>query len=166
MGRARKNQRDAIRKQRANKRQKRGSGGDDHDDDDDDVIESLVLDPLLSSRGAVSSMNEHKASSDAGDGDCKGGNEQSVDVDPYGNDEVAGPLKPSQDPTAGPASTAAAEDATKQSEEKSETTNMAPSPPPKPLTKIERMRLKKQQQKARRKEKKAIRAAAASGTSC
>jgi hypothetical protein len=131
MGRARKNQRDAIRKQRAKRRKKNNPS----DDDDSDIDIDKSVSELASSREPVVSETF------IGQAEGKStGCEES---------------KPSSATTeAKTARITTAKDASVPAPAKVPTIK-------KPVDRIERMRLKKQQQKARNKEKKVTREAAA-----
>lgn len=137
MGRARRNQRDAIRKQRAKKRKK---GQDDSDDDDGYVIPfssnndnssiSLLRNRTeTTTREPVQNVSKRqKDQATFASVDCKAEN-----------------IEESSESTA----------TTKKDESKASAPIKAGATKKAPMDRIERMRLKKQQQKARRKEKKA-----------
>ncbi len=147
MGRARRNQRDAIRKSRAKRRNRGKTTSDDSSDDEQPRIQHVAKKARTSTAASVE-INSKR--------------------------EEGEPLsKVSSTEETGNITTAASSLSTEQhnntshikSEQHNETNkskeDQAKATPKKPLDKIERMRLKKQQQKARRKEKKAAREAAA-----
>ncbi|KAL9178789.1 hypothetical protein ACHAXT_003920 [Thalassiosira profunda] len=138
MGRARRNQREAIRKQRAKKRRRKDPStcGSDSEDDSGLVLATAVEQP---STAEQSSTNDN-----AKGPSCNSDSKPSADAK----------LRPADESEANPPATAS-------------DSAVSPTPaaaPKKPVDRIERMRLKKQQQKARRKEKKAAREAAASAS--
>lgn len=134
MGRARRNQRDAIRKQRAKKRKK---GQEESDDDSSVDLEDLYQQQSIPQKQETS---EHNASTDSSKSSLK--------------DQK----KEDQRPAPRELSLASGTD-THQKEEASSLPIKAGTTIKKaPMDKIERMRLRKQQQKERRKEKKAAKA--------
>ncbi len=149
MGRARRNQRDAIRKSRA-KRRNRGKNTSDVSSEED---EGPRIQHVAKKARTVTAAK--------------------VDIDSKREEGEEPLLKVSSVEETGNITTAASSSTELQnnntapikSEEHKETSKSEGEPkattPKKPLDKIERMRLKKQQQKARRKEKKAAREAAA-----
>jgi hypothetical protein len=128
MGRVRRNQRDAIRKQRAKRRNKQTGG----DDSDNDCVESTSV-----KRRRVVNDQVHVSSNNIDSG---------TDL---GNKETKSPLAPVTDQSRSDSGAVQQSECTKVRKQPSEKA---------PVDRIERLRLKKQQQKARRKEKRAARA--------
>jgi len=139
MGRKRRDQRDAIRKQRAKRRKKNDSSGDANSDDEQPILSGVASRRAPEARGSEAIADQKEADPSTESGDKK--------------ISKAGDRESKPEPSS---SVAKVEDTTDQSKV---------SASKKPVDKIERMRLKKQQQKARRKEKKAAREAAVSATS-
>mmetsp|Transcript_9295 Transcript_9295/g.13353 ORF Transcript_9295/g.13353 Transcript_9295/m.13353 type:complete len:150 (+) Transcript_9295:86-535(+) len=146
MGRARRNQRDAIRKSRAKRRSRGKNTSDDSSGDDEGQprIQHIAKKARISTaaRAEINSKREEEE-------------ELSSKVS---STEETGNIT-----TAAASSTELHNTAPIKSEEHKETNKSEWEPkatPKKPIDKIDRMRLKKQQQKARRKEKKAAREAA------
>ena len=158
MGRARRNQRDAIRKQRAAKRRKRNPNGDDGSDSDGDVGYACPRNELAlgsaASAGASKNSNTKRGNPEA-EGEEGGLSSAVVDGNKQFNSKESTESNTSE-------SEANSQSATKDST----TTAASATAAKKPVDKIERMRLKKREREARRKEKKAAKAqAAASGAS-
>ena len=143
MGRARRNQRDAIRKSRA-KRRNRGNNTTDDSSGDDEGQPRIqhIAKKARTSTAAKAEINSKR------------------EVEEKSSPTVSTTEETGNITTAA-SSTELHNTAPIKSEEHKET-NKPEGEPKKPLDKIERMRLKKQQQKARRKEKKAAREAALS----
>lgn len=142
MGRARRNQREAIRKQRAKRRKKNCSSSDCSDSEFDhttinnsgldvslDRDESAATDGFQKTEERLQSVDNIKATS------------HTAETETASNINIA---KQDNSSTNSHSSTVAV-------------TKVGTIAKKKPVDKIERMRLKKQQQKARRKEKKAAR---------
>ena len=135
MGRKRRNQRDAIRKQRAKRRKRNSKGSSDEDDcDESEFVASAAIAPTPNSDSIPSIQST--------------------------TDEEVASVNPEKDHKPSPTSLSSKTHPAKVHSELSPATESK-----KPADKIERMRLKKQQQKARRKEKRALREAAAAITS-
>mmetsp|Transcript_1354 Transcript_1354/g.1826 ORF Transcript_1354/g.1826 Transcript_1354/m.1826 type:complete len:147 (-) Transcript_1354:285-725(-) len=145
MGRARRNQRDAIRSARAKRRKlnKKISSDDDDDSGTHYCLSELTSKPTGASETATGAIGYQKIKP------SKGSADQNV------TNFVFQESKPSSTNTEPTISNATAGESS--APVKSATIK-------KPLDKIERMRLKKQQQKARRKEKKAAREAVAASS--
>ena len=134
MGRVRRNQRDAIRKKRAKRRNKQTGG---NDSDGDDSIEQIAAKRRRVAEDTIPAVsNKHS-------------NSQLVNKEA---DRSSSTLPPQEESVS---EASVREDTSGVQQCESTLTEKTP------VDRIERMRLKKQQQKARRKEKKAARAAAA-----
>jgi hypothetical protein len=140
MGRARRNQRDAIRKQRAAKRRKRGAG--ESEDEDDTNIDYLFAKKMKRQEKALYVQRKKSDSNDQHTNISE--NEPSTFQTPSTQSEETNKdiLRPTKKP-----------ETLRKSEHDTES-----RPNYKSIDKVERMRLKKQQQKARRREKKAAKA--------
>jgi len=143
MGRARRNQRDAIRKSRA-KRRNRGKNSSDDSSVEQPRIQHVAK-KQKTSTVATAEINLKR------DEDKSSSTVPSVE-EPSSNKSAA---SSTEQPNTAPIKSEEQKETNKSEGEQKETSK-------KPLDKIERMRLKKQQQKARRKEKKAAREAALS----
>mmetsp|Transcript_22778 Transcript_22778/g.47647 ORF Transcript_22778/g.47647 Transcript_22778/m.47647 type:complete len:178 (-) Transcript_22778:298-831(-) len=170
MGRARRNQRDAIRKQRVKRRRKNdGERDDDNDEEDhDDIYEYDHIHPIDGRRmntgnNSVSNKSSHPKHEDSDNGEkvqgvsvkntCHQPGSSPIDVNGIsftssGGDEAKG--------------TNLQQYTTKEKPQEHKHSQSEQQKPIRPLDRIERMRLKKQQQKARRREKRAAREASSS----
>jgi hypothetical protein len=135
MGRARRNQRDAVRKQRAKKRNR-----DKQDDDMDDMDDIPNI-----------QYSAKKASSDQQPGTPSKQTTKAPAAIIKDAEETTPPSRQDNHGSTPPSKN----DHHKNNTDKSDASGLVPIPKKQTLAKIERMRMKKQQQKARRREKKA-----------
>ena len=149
MGRARRNQREAIRKQRAKRRKRNCSSSSDSSDSEFDhtTNNNSGLDVSLGDRDeSAATAGCQKTEEGLQSVDNIKANAYTAETETASNINIA---KQDNSNNNSPSSTVAV-------------TKVGTIAKKKPVDKIERMRLKKQQQKARRKEKKAAREQAAS----